>query len=97
MIKIGGDVTTLQAGDRVVLQPNSFCEDCDDCDKYKSINSTHCQNWSTFGIHSDGAMAEYAKFKAKVSDEVAMERPNYFAIQIFTIQWISIVLGRCRF
>ncbi|XP_075255188.1 uncharacterized protein LOC142347910 [Convolutriloba macropyga] len=65
VIKIGGDVTTLQAGDRVVLQPNSFCEDCDDCDKYKSINSTHCQNWSTFGIHSDGAMAEYAKFKAK--------------------------------
>ncbi len=55
VIETGPDVRTLEAGDKVALQPTIFCGACPSCDKGK----WHlCPNRSFVGLDADGGFTE---------------------------------------
>lgn len=54
--EVGENVTTFQAGDRVVEEPIHHCGDCFQC---KNGQENVCQNFSITGMHRDGAYADY--------------------------------------
>lgn len=54
---IGEKVTSLQIGDHVSIDPNSYCGLCDPCRTGKKQN---CQNLFALGVNANGGFAEYA-------------------------------------
>ncbi|MDR2390174.1 MAG: zinc-dependent alcohol dehydrogenase family protein [Planctomycetota bacterium] len=54
--KTGSGVTRFKPGDRVVADPNVFCESCFYCLRNQQI---HCENISVIGNFRHGALAEY--------------------------------------
>ena len=52
----GEQVTRFHPGDRVVADPNIFCENCPAC---KSNHQIHCENIQVIGNTRNGAFAEY--------------------------------------
>jgi threonine dehydrogenase-like Zn-dependent dehydrogenase len=52
----GKAVTGLEAGDRVVVAPNTFCGSCAWC-RRGLVNQ--CESFSTYGIFEDGGLAPY--------------------------------------
>jgi threonine 3-dehydrogenase len=55
---IGEAVTNLKNGDRVAVETHLPCGHCYFCQTDAAHN---CQNLAIFGVHTDGAFAEYAK------------------------------------
>ncbi len=55
--KTGDQVTTLQAGDHVTLDPNRYCGLCCPCRIGKKQN---CENLFALGVNANGGFAEYA-------------------------------------
>jgi len=52
----GEDVTDIDVGERVAVNPNYHCGRCDYC---ISGRTNHCENRKNTGIKSNGGMAEY--------------------------------------
>jgi L-iditol 2-dehydrogenase len=56
VVSVGEEVTNLQAGDRVSIDPNIYCGTC----KYCRSNRAHlCENLQAVGVTRDGGMGEY--------------------------------------
>lgn len=56
VVCVGAEVTNLQAGDRVSIDPNIYCGTC----KYCRSNRAHlCENLQAVGVTRDGGMGEY--------------------------------------
>jgi 2-desacetyl-2-hydroxyethyl bacteriochlorophyllide A dehydrogenase len=53
---VGTSVTRFKPGDRVAVEPNIACDNCDNC-----LNNRHnfCLNWSAIGVSRPGGMAQY--------------------------------------
>ncbi|UCF31579.1 MAG: alcohol dehydrogenase catalytic domain-containing protein [bacterium] len=60
--RIGPGVSTVTAGQRVVIQPNFACWDCDLCD---SGLDNICSGKVRLGIDTNGVFAEYVKVPAR--------------------------------
>ena len=59
--QIGPDVTNLQVGDRVVVDPNLECGSCPACKK----GWAHlCETLGAYGVTCDGGFAEYSLVQA---------------------------------
>lgn len=56
--EIGSGVTQFHVGDRIVVNPNTFCGVCDAC---RAGYRNHCQNMKLMGITVAGGFAEYVK------------------------------------
>ena len=56
VVEVGADVTTLQAGDHVVVEPINYCGTCYACRKGRP---NVCDDLSVFGVHEDGGMREF--------------------------------------
>lgn|SRR5699024_10463674 len=56
VVQIGENVTTLQVGDHIVVEPISYCGTCYACRKGRP---NVCEDLSVFGVHEDGGMREY--------------------------------------
>src|SRR5699024_2080799 len=56
VVQIGENVTTLQIGDHIVVEPISYCGTCYACRKGRP---NVCEDLSVFGVHEDGGMREY--------------------------------------
>jgi len=56
VVEVGADVTTLQAGDHVVVEPINYCGTCYACRKGRP---NVCEDLSVFGVHEDGGMREF--------------------------------------
>lgn len=56
IVEVGEGVTRFAEGDRVAVEPNIACGNCDAC---LSGRSNFCRNWSAVGVTRQGAMAEY--------------------------------------
>ncbi len=58
IVAIGEAVTDIATGDRVAVETHLSCGHCYFCQTDAPHN---CQNLVIFGVHTDGAFAEYAK------------------------------------
>jgi L-gulonate 5-dehydrogenase len=56
VVEIGQDVTGVQVGDHVVVDPISYCGECYACRKGRQ---NVCETLSVFGVHEDGGMREW--------------------------------------
>ncbi|MFJ8265423.1 zinc-binding alcohol dehydrogenase family protein [Peribacillus asahii] len=56
VVEIGQDVTGVQVGDHVVVEPISYCGKCYACRKGRQ---NVCEKLSVFGVHEDGGMREW--------------------------------------
>lgn len=59
---VGQDVTSLQKGDLVALEPITYCGECYAC---RNGQPNVCDSLEVFGVHRDGGMAEYLKAEEK--------------------------------
>jgi propanol-preferring alcohol dehydrogenase len=73
--KIGPQVTTVKAGDRVCLHYNITCRDCMYC---STGNEQFCDSVKMLGHHVDGGYAEYIAIPARnaipLPDEIPFEQ-----------------------
>ncbi|RKQ30262.1 zinc-dependent alcohol dehydrogenase family protein [Oceanobacillus halophilus] len=56
VVAVGEEVTTIQVGDHVAVDPNSYCGKCDYC---RQGRVQLCDNLSAIGVTRNGGMAEY--------------------------------------
>ncbi len=63
VIEVGDGVTSIAPGDKVTVQPQVFCGECQPC---KTGNENVCQNLSVYGIHIDGMAQEYISMPESV-------------------------------
>ncbi|TCP21286.1 L-gulonate 5-dehydrogenase [Scopulibacillus darangshiensis] len=56
VVEVGPDVTSVQAGDHVVVEPIRYCGSCYACRKGRP---NVCESLSVFGVHEDGGMREW--------------------------------------
>jgi threonine dehydrogenase-like Zn-dependent dehydrogenase len=75
VVECGRTVTNFKNGDRVVVDPNIPCGDCEFC---RSARTNLCRNMTTLGIFRNGGLARYSVAPAsalhKIAPEVAPER-----------------------
>jgi 2-desacetyl-2-hydroxyethyl bacteriochlorophyllide A dehydrogenase len=68
VVEVGADVKTIKVGDRVVCNPNDFCEVCTYC---KANLPNFCENIIAMGIEADGGFAEYVKISERVAHKIS--------------------------
>jgi L-iditol 2-dehydrogenase len=74
VIELGSEVTNLQKGDRVSIDPNIYCGAC----KYCRSNRAHlCSHLQAVGVTRDGGMGEYCTVPAancyRIPDQMNFE------------------------
>ena len=76
--EVGSTVKGVKPGDRVVVNPNSYCCTCDNC---RNGYRNHCSNMELMGLTHPGAFAEYVKARElqvfKISDKVPVEKAAF--------------------
>ena len=72
IVEIGPDVTGLRVGQRVVVNPNSYCCKCSAC---RAGYRNHCENMKLMGLTVDGGLAEYVKTKEFLAFPISKEVP----------------------
>jgi 2-desacetyl-2-hydroxyethyl bacteriochlorophyllide A dehydrogenase len=79
VVEVGGAVTHVREGDRVVVDPNIKCGVCAFC---RGGRPNLCRDFTTLGIFLDGGLAEYNVAPGKqlcvVSESVPLERAMFF-------------------
>jgi threonine dehydrogenase-like Zn-dependent dehydrogenase len=73
----GSNVTNLEPGDRVVVNPNDHCGICHNC---RSNLPNHCKNLKAMGVGVDGAFAEYVKTSEKACYPISEKVPTAEAV-----------------
>jgi len=76
VVEKGANVTHLDIGDRVVVNPNDYCGVCTYCRKNLP---NECENIVALGIHADGAFAEYCRVSGKVAYKISKDVPVEWA------------------
>lgn len=73
IVEMGKNVTGFQLGDRVVIDPNLYCNHCDFC---RNEQANHCENWQGIGVTRNGGFAEYINVPAKAAYHVPASLSN---------------------
>jgi D-arabinitol dehydrogenase (NADP+) len=60
---VGSQVTRFQVGDRVAVEPNIACDNCEAC---LNNRQNFCQNWQAVGVTRLGGMAQCTTAPEKV-------------------------------
>ncbi len=60
---VGQSVTRFKPGDRVAIEPNIACDNCEAC---LNNRQNFCQNWQAVGVTRLGGMAQYTTAPEKV-------------------------------
>lgn len=68
VVAIGENVQKLAVGDRVAIDPNIYCGDCDYC---RAQEPELCENLSAVGVTRDGGFENYTTAPAKVVYKIA--------------------------
>lgn len=76
IVEIGSNVKGLKVGDRVVVNPNSYCCKCNNC---RNGYRNHCQNMELMGITVPGGFAEYVKTKEFLAFPISKDVPLHYA------------------
>jgi 2-desacetyl-2-hydroxyethyl bacteriochlorophyllide A dehydrogenase len=61
---VGDGVERFKAGDRVAVEPNIACDNCEDC---LNNRQNFCQNWTAVGVTRPGGMAQYVTAPEKAA------------------------------
>ena len=67
VVAVGRGVSRIGSGDRVAVEPNIACDNCNPC---LNNRQNFCQNWQAIGVTRQGAMAEYVTAPEKVVVEI---------------------------
>lgn len=67
IVEVGANVSDMAIGDRVVVDPNLYCNHCDFC---RNEQANHCANWQGIGVTRSGGFAEYINVPAKAAYKV---------------------------
>ncbi|WP_046176305.1 zinc-dependent alcohol dehydrogenase [Domibacillus indicus] len=93
VVEKGKDVA-IPVGTRVVIQPNSYCDECEQCQKG---NTNLCLYKKSLGVNTDGGFAEEftisAKYILPVPDELPDERAvliEPFAVVVHALKHVNI-------
>lgn len=62
VVEVGRNVRGVRVGDRVAVDPNLYCGECDFC---RNEQANHCSNWQGIGITRGGGFAQYVSAPAK--------------------------------
>jgi threonine dehydrogenase-like Zn-dependent dehydrogenase len=73
---VGSDVSSLSAGDRVVVAPNVSCGQCRWCLRGVRV---HCAQFTTHGIYLDGGLAPYVRVPATACHRISAAVPRHIA------------------
>lgn len=74
--EVGGSVTSLEVGQRVVVAPNLWCGECAWC--HRGLRN-QCENGTTYGIFVDGGLAPRVAVKSKACFPISPELPAHVA------------------
>ncbi|MEH7747698.1 alcohol dehydrogenase catalytic domain-containing protein, partial [Neobacillus drentensis] len=74
VVEVGAEVSTLQKGDRVSIDPNIYCGTCEYC---RSNRAHLCNHLQAVGVTRDGGMGEFCVVPAancyKIPDAMTFE------------------------
>ncbi|MBO4412389.1 MAG: alcohol dehydrogenase catalytic domain-containing protein [Lachnospiraceae bacterium] len=70
--EVGPAVKSIKVGDRIVINPNSYCNTCEAC---RNGYRNHCKNMRLMGITVPGGFAEYVKTQEFLAFPVKKEVP----------------------
>lgn len=62
LVEMGKNVSGFEIGQRVVVDPNLYCNHCDFC---RNEQANHCVNWEGVGITRSGGFAEFVNVPGK--------------------------------
>jgi 2-desacetyl-2-hydroxyethyl bacteriochlorophyllide A dehydrogenase len=62
--RVGAEVTRFNVGDRVAIEPNISCDNCESC---LNNRQNFCLDWQGVGVTLSGGMAEYAVVPEKAA------------------------------
>ena len=77
IVDIGPEVKNFKIGERIVLNPNSFCNVCPAC---RAGHPNHCQNMELMGITHPGGFAEYVKTYERLAFPISEKVPLRHAV-----------------
>ena len=63
----GSGVTRFRPGDRVAVEPNIACDNCEQC---LNNRQNFCQNWSAVGVTRPGGMAQFVTAPEKACFDI---------------------------
>jgi 2-desacetyl-2-hydroxyethyl bacteriochlorophyllide A dehydrogenase len=90
VVEVGRDVTDVQVGDRVAVDPNLYCGHCDYC---RNEQANHCRNWQGIGITRPGAFAEYVAAPARACYKLPADMTDQ---QAAFIEPLACVVHACK-
>ena len=88
--EVGLNVTKFKPGDRVSIQPQIFCGECQPC---LSGNENVCENLAVYGVHTDGMAQAYIAMPESVVVELD-ETMNYETGAF--VEPVSVAVGAVR-
>ena len=88
--KTGAQVTGFASGDKVTIEPQTFCGECFPC---KSGRFNVCEKLRVFGVHRDGCSREYMAIDPKYLHKV----PSSMEAELITLlEPIAVGVGSVR-
>jgi 2-desacetyl-2-hydroxyethyl bacteriochlorophyllide A dehydrogenase len=67
VVEVGREVQGFKVGDRVTVDPNISCGECEFC---RALQPNHCLNWRGVGITQPGGFAEFVAAPARVTYKI---------------------------
>ena len=67
VVEMGRDVRGFNVGDRVAVDPNISCGECEFC---RALQPNHCLNWRGVGVTLPGGFAEFVAAPARVTYKI---------------------------
>ena len=93
VVEVGKNVTDITIGDRVVADPNIYCNHCDFC---RNEQANHCSNLSVVGVTRNGGFAEYVDVPGKSVYKIPASFTNTQAAFVEPLACVVWALKRMR-
>ncbi len=93
IVEIGAAVRDFAIGDRVAVDPNIACGECEFC---RALQPNHCLNWQGVGVTRPGGFAQYVAAPARVTYKIPAELTDTQAAFIEPLSCVVHALNRLR-